>query len=325
MRSGLSRSEAVETIHSVASQNGRKPSEPLAVIAADVQYGFRNGLGFGQALASWVPKEEHVVLAVIDDTNRFQEQLARFCDALERKAGQKRSAAAAMAYPAFLLLLAFGLLGYFDSRIVPALDRLLPSEQWRGAAQMLKAASGLAAEQAPLAAVLAVAAPLALALALPRWAGPGRAFADKLPLFAMYRVHTGAAFLDSVASLMANGMSAVQAISRVRASARPYVADRIDRIRFHLLNGCDLGTAMHMAGTGWPDPELNLSLKICARSSDFPALLARIAEEWVENAEEDAQRRIALFRTAAFIAVFGVILGVVFAMYEIQGQIAAGF
>ena len=325
MRSGMSRSEAIETICNVASRGGKKPGEPMALVAFDVGNGIRNGLGFADALSGWIPKEERSFLAVIENTHQFQEQLARFCEALDKKEGQRHSIASALAYPVFLLFLSYGLLVYFDAAIVPALDRILPAARWTGAASALDAASGTASKLAPCIAAFAIAFPGLLLFVLPRWTGRGRSQADKLPLFAAYRVHTGAAFLQSAASLMTSGMSAVEAINRVKASARPYVADRIEKIRFHLLNGCDLGTAMDMAGTGWPDPELNNSLRICSRSPNFPSLISLMVDEWRENARADAERRLAMLRSSAFVLVFGVILFVVFAMYEIQGQIAAGF
>lgn len=325
MRSGMSRSEAIETICSIASQGGEKSGEPMALIAFDVSRGIRNGLGFADALSAWIPKDEYGFLAVIENTHQFQEQLDRFCTALDKREGQRHSVASALAYPVFLLLLSYGLLVYFDIAIVSALDRLLPAARWTGVASALDSASGTASDLAPYVAAVAIAFPALMLFVLPRWTGRGRTQADKLPFFAAYRIHAGAAFLQSVASLMASGMSAVEAINRVKASTRPYVAGRAEKIRFHLLNGCDLGTAMDMADTGWPDPELNVSLKICSRSPNFPSLISLMVDEWRANARADFERQLAIMRSLAFVLVFGVILFVVFAMYEIQGQIAAGF
>ena len=44
-----------------------------------------------------------------------------------------------------------------------------------------------------------------------------------------------------------------------------------------------------------------------------------------QNVRADFERQFAMMRSLAFVLVFGVILFVVFAMYQIQGQIAAGF
>jgi type II secretory pathway component PulF len=89
-----------------------------------------------------------------------------------------------------------------------------------------------------------------------------------------------------------------------------------------MLNGLNFGAALHTSGTGWPDPTLNLSIKIFAETHDLSAQLQRISEDWLERGRVKIDRSIALIRTVVLLVVFGVIMGIVGGMYALQDQIA---
>ena len=195
----------------------------------------------------------------------------------------------------------------------------------RVAAGFLRDAGKIANDWAAVVGILATAGLVLITLALPRWKGFGRNLADRLPVFAIYRLHTGIYFLRSMAALMSVGISATEAIDRIRPSASPYVGHRIDIVRFHLLNGHDLGSALDKSGTGWPDPDLNLSLGIFSQTPNFPSQLSALADEWLESARDRAEQRAGILRMLALLAIFGVISGVALALYDIQSQVTAGF
>ncbi len=325
MRAGLSRSEALEVIWRVASNEGKQKGSTLAVILSDVNHGMRNGLGLGRSLRRWVPREDCMFIEAIEDSDRFSEHLDAYRRALERKSGIRGAVIGTLAYPVFLIVTAYGLLAHFGVKIVPALDALHPRESWTGMAAALGVASEFAARYAIAAGILALLVPVIAVAMLPRWSRYGRTLADRLPPLTLYRMQSGVSFLQSIASLMASGLSAAEAINRVRPFAAPYARHRIDLVHRHLLNGNDLGTSMHLAGTGWPDPELNLSLKIMSRTPDLPTHLPGLLEDWLDTMQEDTKRKLSLLRTLAFLAVFVVISSVIYAMYELQGQIASGF
>ena len=324
MRAGLSKNEALNTIWKVASNEGRRPGEPKAIMLADVLTGLKNGLGLGRALQKWVPAEDAMVVEAIESSDRFPEYLDKFCGALKRRAGIRAAIAGGLAYPVFLMALVAGLLVYVGNVVVPALDNLLPVESWTGNARGLALASSFAAGNAHQIAAALCLIFILVSVALRRWAGIGRKYADALPVFAIYRIYTGVSFLIAMSSLMASGLTAAAAIERLRPFSSPYMRRRLDLIRFYLLNGSDLGSAMHFAGTGWPDRKLNLSLKILAQASNLPSQIMAGTEEWLATSQEKVERSLGIVRALAFIAVFGAIAFVVLAMYDIQHQIASG-
>ena len=323
LRSGMSRGEALEVLWRIASRDGKRGSDPAAIVLADARNGVRNGLSLASSLKGWIPREDFMLMRTIEDIDGFADHLESWCCTLEDRAGSRADAVAALAYPGFLLAVAYGLLVYFDIRIMPAFAELLPRSRWSGSAALFERVCAAAADYAVIVAVLSAALPAALLVILPRWSGRGRSLADKLPVFALYRAHSGVAFLQSMGALMSGGLPAAEAIIRIRDGAEPYVQRRLDLIRKNLLNGCGLGSSMELAGTGWPDPELALSLRVLSHSADFPSQILRMAKDWRREIQARTERMMGALRITAFLAVFAVISGVLSAMYEIQGQIAS--
>ncbi len=61
---------------------------------------------------------------------------------------------------------------------------------------------------------------------------------------------------------------------------------RFDLVRYYLLNGHDPDSVIDLAGSGWPEPDLVLSLQVLAILPDFPTRLTEIAEKWLWESDE---------------------------------------
>ena len=322
MKAGLSKGEALDAIAAIATGGGRQRSRVLARILADARAGMRSGNSLAASLAGWIPASDRMVLEAIEASDSFPRHLETFSRNLHLRAAARGQIIGELAYPILLLCMVYGLLVFFHIRIAPVLGDLLPRSQWIGAASHLDHASRWAAANIiPVAVTAALSAP-AMALLLRHWAGRGRATADQLPIFAEYRAQTGIAFLKSIGAMMSSGMSAVEAISRIRPGVCPYVGRRLDLVRYNLLNGHDLGAAIELAGSGWPDRDLVLSLQVLANLPDFPTRLSEIAEDWLHESHERLLANLGKLRAAAFLIVFAVISAFILAMHAIQNQIA---
>ncbi len=323
LRSGMSRGEAIEVLWRVASRDGKVLSDPLSIVLSDARTGVKNGLSLAYALKPWIPRGDYMLINSIEDSDMFADHLEDWCTMIDEKSEARAEAIGALAYPGFLLLLAYGLLVYLDAKILPALTGLLPADQWNGSAALFAAACRAASDFILPTVIAAAILPTGFMILLPRWSGRGREFADRLPIFSLYRAHAGTAFLQSMGVLMAGGMTAAESILKLREGSSPYVRSRLNRIRSNLLNGSDLGLSMNNASNGWPDPELALSLRIFAHTPDFPIQIMRIAKDWRRIIHERTTRTVGFLRLFSFLAVFAVISGVIIAMYEIQGQITS--
>lgn len=323
MRTGVSKTDALQMAWKVASDEGRKPKETTALILRDIGDGMRNGLSFGDAVRRWVPPEDAMILEATENSDDFPGYLERYCEVIRKRRQILNTIIGGLLYPLALISAVYGIAFYFGSEVLPKIEGLLPTEKWTGPARFLLLLNDFA-EQVAIPLLFGTVFLLALIfLSLSRWAGRGRSFADRLPIFSLYRIYTGVSFLISVSSLVQGGLSPINAVERVRPLSSPYVRYRLNRIRTHMLNGLNLGAALHASGTGWPDPRMNLSIKIYAETHDLSAQLHRISEDWMDRARERIQRSVVLIRTFALFIVFGVLLGIVGGMYALQDQIVS--
>ena len=323
MNAGYSQGEALDVLWKIASRNGLRVHEPMAVFLREARKSVQNGHPLSQAFKAWVPKEDHMLLMAIEGSDEFAHQLETWCTTLESRAGIRAHAASSLVYPGFLMVIAYGLLIYFDKHVLPILFELLPQSQWSGAALWFLLICSAASDYILPVALFAFLVPSIMLLALPRWSGIWRDYADRWPIFALYRSFSGLTLLQSLGTLMTNGLSASEAILRLQQGANPYTRRRLIRIRQQLLNGLDLGESMLAVSGGWPDPELALSMQALAHSMNFPAQILRLGKDWWRITHERTKRWVAIWRLLAFLSVFAVVSGVVSAMYEIQSQIAA--
>ena len=323
LRTGVSKTDALQMAWKVASEEGRRPKEATALVLRDVLDGMRNGLSFGDAMRRWVPAEDAMILEATESSDDFPGYLDRYCEVIRKRRQILGTIIGGLLYPAALISAVYGIAYYFGSEVVPKIEGLLPTDQWSGAARFLLLLGDFADRLAIPALVLLLVLVGGVILLLPRWAGAGRPVADRLPIFSLYRMYTGISFLISVSSLVQGGLSVLNAVERVRPLATPYVRFRLNRVRTGMLNGLNFGAALHASGTGWPDPKMNLSIKVFADTHDLSAQLHRISEDWMERGRVRIERSIGLIRSVVLLIVFGVVLGIIGGMYALQDQIAA--
>lgn len=322
MRTGMSRTEAVYMVYQVASEDGKKTNDALAMIVKNVMRGMENGMSFGKALRQWVPADDVMILEATESSDNFPAHLDNYCEMLEKKSAIRATIIGGLVYPLVLVAAIYGMMFYFGQSVIPKISGLLPLEEWTGPASFLAFLGRFAENLAlPIAAGFA-AFVFVIVILLPRWAGAGRAAADKLPLFNIYRMYTGISFMMSVSALINGGMPAVGAVERIRPMASPYVQYRLKLMQREMLNGFNFGAALHRTGTGWPDAKMNLSIKIFAETQDLSSQLGRLSREWIDQSEEEVKATMAVLRTFAMVVVFGVIMGIVGGMYSLQDLIS---
>ena len=325
VKAGFSKSEAIDAIWKILSSEGKNMGDPRARILDSVRTGIRNGHGIGESLREWVPRDEYMTLCAIEHSDQFGHHLEIYCNTLKRKQGIQTQVIGTLAYPMLLLFTSYGMLVYFSRGISPKIDGLLPVEQWTGLSRTVFLVGEYCGILMPLTTAIMIILPIVILATLPRWSGYGRVVGDRLPVFSIYRLHTGVLLLQSIACLISTGMTAVEAIRKIRPTANKYLGSRLDQVLHHLLNGSNLGHAMQMTGDGWPDRNLVLTLRVLSRSQDFSSNLLTIAERWTVTSHDRIRRTISMARAIIFLMVFGAISTIVMAMYDLQGQITAAY
>jgi len=322
MRTGISRSQICQMLFTVKSREGRDTTRPVAVVMRDVLRSLRDGASFAAAMRPWVPPMDAMIFEAGENSDDFADQLEEYCEVIQARQDMRAAVFGGLAYPVILLVVLFAVLKIFGSRLFPQIGEILPPEQWRGAGQALAALGWFARDWVDMLAAAFLAA-IALVVALmPRWTRAGRSVADRLPLFSTYRMVTGVSFLLSLAGLLRGGLPAARALARIQEYAPPYVRHRVERIHRLMLNGHGLGAAIADAGTGWPDYETNLSIKIFGQSQDLSAHLSRLSRDWLKMTVARIERQMNVLKGVMIFVVFVLIVIIISGMFEIQQQIA---
>lgn len=226
-----------------------------------------------------------------------------------------------MAYPSVLLLGAYSLVIYFGKSVMPQLNEILPMEQWTGPAAGLRAMAIFADNYVMPVTIFLIVSIVSLILSLPRWSVGGRSFADKLPLYSIYRAYTGVNFLVAMAALTNGGVKVVDSINNIIPRSSPYVKKRLLMTRHGLLSGKNLGQALYDTRTDWPDPGINLNLKVFAQTQDLSASMDRIARDSLTQTEKKMDRSLAAMKFFAMMTVFFVLVTVMAGIFGLQSQL----
>lgn len=322
LRAGVSKVDAVELIWRVESFDGRKPKEALAILMAECLYHMRNGDGFGRALRHVVPRDDVMIIDAMESADDFASLLEGYCVMLEKKKRIRWEIFGGLAYPAVLVSAIYAMAVYFGSTVIPEISLVLPAERWTGPAVFLRFLGDFAAGPALWFAALLLGVIAVSILSMPRWTGAGRAYADRLPLFQLYRVYTGLNFLMSVAALGRAGLPVSDAIERLRPRANAYVGTRLLKIKRSMLDGRNLGEALVEVGDGWPDPRINLTIKVFAETQDLNRQIGRIAEGWIDTTLHQVRLKMVSFRILALFAVAFTLGGIIGGMYGLIAQMS---
>lgn len=322
-RAGLSKPDAIAMSWQVASHEGKKPKEGIALILQDVINSMQNGKTIGTALAPWVPNDDIMTLEAIENSDDFAGNLADYIEMSGKKNKIRSTILSGSVTPISLVSAIYGIMIYFGKSIVPQIGEALPPEQWTGAAAGLAFTAEFAEKYAHIFTVAVIAMLVGVFLSLPRWPGFGRRFFDRLPIYSTYRVYTGINFLMSVSSLLKGGMGALDAVNRLRPYANPYVRHRLDLVRKRMMNGENFGAALHRSNTGWPDKKMNLSIKVFAETQDLSKQMTNLAKSWIDTAQQNVNRSMAALNLIAKVIVGIGVMTIVFGLFAIQSQIAA--
>ncbi len=323
LTAGYSQGETVEILWRLTTNEGMARKSVMVQIYSGLRASLRNGLSLCEAMGQWIPSEEYMILRAMEEGEDLARGLDDYCQMLEMRKELQGSIMLSLGYPLLLMLMGYGLLVYFSTVIAPELDRIVPVKSWHGLAGRLHGAGIFLEKSIPHVAGLIIVSPLIMKLGLIHWTGKGRNFADHLPFFAGYRTWTGSLFLQSLSCLMANGLSAMEALRRIIPVVNPYLRGRLEQIQLHMLNGDDLGLAMGKDGLNWPDRRVALSVQIFAQGSELSRQIRRIAETMMKARNQQVQKNLIFIRGLTFMAVFSVILGIIWSMYDLQSQMTS--
>lgn len=306
-----------------ASQQGRKPSQPLAMALTEWKRAVQNGQPLAVGMRDWVPRAEQLVILAAEQSGRLESGLAAVIDVVQASRRIRSSIAGGIAYPALVLTVVLAYMYLFGSLVVPEFARVSDPSRWRGSAQALYKTSDWVRSWMPLIVLLLVAAGVAFVHSLPRWRGDSRILADRLPPYSIYRMVQGSGFLFAFSALLSAGVTVEKSLLRLCESANPWLRERLEGALLGVKSGLNCGEALKNAGYAFPSPEIVDDLCIHAEYRGFPEVLRLVADEWLEDGVNQIAQQMRVLNGLSIALLAGVIAFLVTGMFGIQQHVGS--
>ena len=324
LKNRFSLMDALERLYQIASKDGKNTSDSMALAIANWMLQIRNGSTFSEALAGWAPSTELLLLSVGDVSN-LETALQHTVRVVEGMNKMRELVWGAVAYPLFLMSMVSLLIWAVAKFMVPPMIEAVPTLVLRGIAATLVDLSNFVDKHPILLfSILPIIVTIVL-LTFPYWKGTGRATADKIPPWSIYRTFIGVSWLLALSALVRAGMPVSRAVRALMGNeASPYLKDRLNKTLIYINNGDNLGEALYHTHMGFPDEEVVGDLRIYAELDTFQEALENLANGWLESSIRDIDKKAAILNGFAILSIAAVIGWVVWGTFEMQNQMVAG-
>lgn len=322
LRNRFSLMDALDRIYGIVTNNGKNTKEPMAIAITCWSRSLRNGDTLSVAMRGWAPARERLMLSV-GDVSDLEGALLNLIKVSEGSSKMMGPLIGALAYPAFLAMMAVVILAAIGIYMVPPMIEAAPDTIWKGIAKDLVVLSFFIANYWF---VMLASLPilfLVIFFSLSRWKGKIRVVFDAYPPYSMYRTFVGVGWLLALAALVKAGTPVSRALRMLRQDASPYLLERIDRSLIYINNGDNLGEALFKTEMNFPDIEIIGDLRIYSELDRFEQSLDAMANDWLEESITSIVQQAALLNMAAILMVGGVISWAVLGTFEMQEQITS--
>jgi len=283
LENGKSLLESLKTMHASASDEGKKPNQPAAVVMYDCLTGLRDGQSFSAAIARWVPPHESSLIAAGEAAGSVEAACAQACQTINDQRGLVGAVVKALAYPAFLILALCGVLALIGYGIVPDLLKEGPVEAWKGTTYVM-IRTGLAVRAVgPYALALLVVFLTAVAVSLPRLTGRLRDRIDSIAPWSIYRVLMGTSFLLNIGTMLTAGVALQDCMLVMMRHANPYLHERLSDALRGIRVGKTLGEALKDAEHNFPNARAVRYLVDLSGEHGFSLVVQRFARRELDR------------------------------------------
>lgn len=321
LRNGVRITEALESLWRRASNEGRKPTDSIALALAAWQQGPKSGRGIAAAMAPWIPNEERLLIEAGEQAGQLPQALADVVDLAQGSKQIRNTIISGLAYPVALFIALLLTLWYLSSSIVPAFATILPPEEWTGMGAWLATLAGFAEKYTIAIGIGAVLLVALYVMTVSRWTGRSRLLVEKIPPWSFYRLSQGIGFLLASSALLRAGMQITEVFDRLRRDSSPYLRERLTAAVQRIRSGDNFGNALYKTGMDFPDKDIVQDLRTYAGLTGFNETLAQIAREWLEEAVRKVQGQAQALNMIMLFLMFILIVVVFTGLYAVTSQI----
>lgn len=323
LSNGLPLLRILEELRDRASEHGRKPNEPLAIVLDDCRRMVQNGRLLSEGLEWWIPRTEQMIIMAGEQAGRLEVTLVAVTDVVQAEKKIKSVIVGGIIYPVAVFSLVIVYIYMFGTRVIPQFARMVDPGTWHGAAKSLYVMSVLVQNWMLYFIVLVVALVAGVLMSMPLWRGNLRVVFDRFAPYSIYRLVVGSGFLMAFSALQFAGITVEKSLMRLSDMAEPWLRERLDGALLGVKSGLNCGEALRNAGYGFPSKEVIEDLCVYAEYKGFAEALKVLADEWMEEGIEQVTIQMKILNGAAIITLALVIAWLVTGFFGIQHEIAA--
>jgi type II secretory pathway component PulF len=324
INNNVSITAALDILYNTASDEGRKPKQPLAIIYDQWRQTVRDGKSFGEAIDGWVPPKDQIIIASGEAAGKLDIALENA--AFIQESSKKISSAImkGLAYPVLLLSMTIGFMFVVSRVMVPAFSDIKPIETWTGSGAQMASLAHFVDNYMIIALGVTAALITGVTLSLPRMTGRLRAKLDKFPPYSFYRLSAGSGFLLSVSALISAGVSIPQGLKIIRKTANPWYRERIDGTLSKMGGGKTFGEALYETKLDFPDKEAVTEIRVYATLDGFDESLSQLGAEWLDDSVERITQQATLLRSGSILFMALVFGWIASGIFSLQQQVTSG-
>jgi type II secretory pathway component PulF len=323
LSSSVSLRQALEIMYQHASEDGRKPKNPTAVILLQWLRSVKNGQSFGQAIQGWVPDGDRLVIEGGEAAGNLPQSIERAVLISESLRLIVSTIISGIAYPVMLFLAAIGFLIFFGTTVIPQFEEILPREEWTGIAAQMSVMSDFV-QYGMVWVLLALAAlGILIAATMTKWTGPIRKKFDRYPPWSLYRLVIGAGFMLTVSGMIRAGIAVPKILTMLQRGASPWYVEKLSKTLYQVKNGHNLGEALYRTGFNFPDKDTVADLRAYANLNKFDETLQRLGEEWLGDAIKRIKAQMAVLFMTCLLFFGGVFFWIAGGIFSLVNQVQA--
>lgn len=299
----------------------RSPSEPIYLAMDEWIAALTHGRKVSEAVRDWVTDEEAMLILAGEQAGSLGKTMESVVTVTQAKKSIQASIIGGLAYPTFLILVAFGTLYLFGFKVIPAFSRAAQGDRWTGLARTMVDSSAFIQNWFLAIVIVAIAIVIGIVVSMPYWTGLTRTKFDRYAPYSIYRVTQGATWVISLSALIQAGMRIQEAMEQLMINASPWAKERVGAALLGLRSGKNLGAALVASRYEFPDREIIADIRVYANKSGFDDALKTIGQEWITESVVRIQALMRKVFSAAIMLAGGIIGFMVLGMFAMQTQL----
>lgn len=286
---GVKLIDALRELYNVASNDGKKPNAPHAVIYAHLIDGMSGGRPLSVLLSRFVNYEECSLIAGGEKTGDMEQAFEFAIRIISKKREIYGAVAMATIYPALLSGMGIYLIHIVATKLVPKFSRMSDPSTWEGSAKIVYMMGEYVNNYGKLTLVGVAVFLVMIVISFPYLRGQIRIYLDRIFPWSLYRTLYGSTFLLNISVMIGAGVKLREALEALGKNANPWLRERIEGALYGTGIGANLGVALKNSGFEFPDRRAVRYLEVLANQDGFEDAIARFGERWMDESVKKAK------------------------------------